>query len=301
MMTETIENIARACLPPERILRGEPMARHTTMGVGGPADWFLLPETEEELARLAERLFAAGVPYFVLGGGANLLVRDSGIRGVVIATNRLRGTDISGNTVTALAGTATAAVARAAYEAGLSGLEFAAGIPGTVGGAAYMNAGAFGGDMAQIIRRVTTWDTAGVRHVYESSDLAYDYRRSRFMENPETIVKIEMELAPGNEETIAARMKEYQKRRRETQPSERSAGSTFKRPAGIPAAKLIDDVGLKGFSVGGAAVSEKHAGFVINRGTATCADVLAVMKEVRTRVRDRYGILLEPEVRIVGE
>ena len=301
MMTETIENIARDCLPPERILRGEPMARHTTMGVGGPADWFLLPETEEELARLAERLFAAGVPYFVLGGGANLLVRDSGIRGVVIATNRLRGIDISGNTVTALAGTATAAVARAAYEVGLSGLEFAAGIPGTVGGAAYMNAGAFGGDMAQIIRRVMTWDTAGVRHVYESSDLAYDYRRSRFMENPETIVKIEMELAPGNKETIAARMKEYQKRRRETQPSERSAGSTFKRPAGIPAAKLIDDAGLKGFSVGGAAVSEKHAGFVINRGTATCADVLAVMQEVRARVRDRYGILLEPEVRIVGE
>ena len=300
-MTPDIEKIVRAVLPAERIRQDELMARHTTMGVGGPADWFLLPETAEELAALVQAFLAADVPYFVLGGGANLLVRDSGIRGAVIAMNRLSGVDISGNKITALAGTSTAAVARAAYEKALSGLEFAAGIPGTIGGAAYMNAGAFGGDMSQIVRRVTTLDAAGVSHTYEMSEMAYAYRHSRFMERPETIVSVEMELGKGNQETMSRAMKEYQQKRRETQPSDRSAGSTFKRPEGIAAAKLIDDLGLKGFSVGGAAVSEKHAGFVINRGRATCADVLAVMEEVRNRVQAHYGISLEPEVRIVGE
>ena len=300
-MTSDIEKIVMAVLPTERIRRDEPMARHTTMGVGGPADWFLLPETAEELTALAQALLAADVPYFVLGGGANLLVHDKGIRGVVIAMNRLSGIDISGNKITALAGTSTAAVARAAYEAALSGLEFAAGIPGTIGGAAYMNAGAFGGEMVQVVRRITTLDEAGAQHMYDVSELSYTYRHSRFMEHSETIVSVEMALLPGNKETMAARMEEYRQKRRETQPSDRSAGSPFKRPEGIAAAKLIDDLGLKGFSVGGAAVSEKHAGFVINRGHATCADVLAVMEEIRNRVQARYGILLEPEVRIVGE
>lgn len=277
------------------------MARHTTMGVGGAADWFLLPETEKELAALVKTLSVAGVPYFVLGGGANLLVRDKGIRGVVIATNRLNGVNISGNKITTLTGTPTMTVARAACEAALSGLEFAAGIPGTIGGAVYMNAGAFGGEMAQIVRRVTTMDGTGTYHSYERSALSYEYRHSRFMDSPEIIVTVELELKKENRETMAARMLEYQRRRRETQPSERSAGSTFKRPAGISAAKLIDDLDLKGFSVGDAAVSEKHAGFVINRGLATCADVLTVMEEVRRRVQEYYGISLEPEVRIVGE
>lgn len=300
-MMPDIETMVTAVLPAERIRRDESMARHTTMGVGGAADWFLLPETVEELTALVKALSTAGVPYFMLGGGANLLVRDSGIRGVVIAMNRLSGVEVSGNKITALAGTPTAVVARVAYEAALSGLEFAAGIPGTIGGAAYMNAGAFGGDMAQIVRRVMTLDETGVSHTYEMSELAYAYRYSRFMERSGTIVTIEMELVKGNQETISEAMKEYQRKRRETQPSERSAGSTFKRPEGVAAAKLIDDLGLKGFSVGGAAVSEKHAGFVVNRGHATCADVLAVMEEVRNRVQARYGILLEPEVRIIGE
>ncbi len=300
-MMPDIETIAAAVLPVGRIRRDEPMARHTTMGVGGAADWFLLPETEEELTSLVQALSDAGVPYFVLGGGANLLVRDKGIRGVVIAMNRLSGVELSGNKITALAGTPTAAVARAACDASLSGLEFAAGIPGTIGGAAYMNAGAFGGDMSQVVRRVVTLDKVGALHMYETFEMDYRYRHSRFMDDSETMVKVEMELLPGNQETIAARMKEYQQKRRETQPSDRSAGSTFKRPDGVAAAKLIDDSGLKGFSVGGAAVSEKHAGFVVNRGHATCADVLAVMEEVRNRVRERYEILLEPEVRIIGE
>ena len=300
-MMPDIETMVTAVLPAERIRRDESMARHTTMGVGGAADWFLLPETVEELTALVKALSTAGVPYFMLGGGANLLVRDKGIRGVVIAMNRLSGVEVSGNKITALAGTPTATVARVAYEAALSGLEFAAGIPGTIGGAAYMNAGAFGGAMAQIVRRVTTLDETGVSHTYEMSELAYAYRYSRFMERSGTIVTIEMELVKGNQETISEAMKEYQRKRRETQPSERSAGSTFKRPEGVAAAKLIDDLGLKGFSVGGAAVSEKHAGFVVNRGHATCADVLAVMEEVRNRVQARYGILLEPEVRIIGE
>ena len=277
------------------------MARHTTMGVGGAADWFLLPRTTKELATLVKTLSVAGVPYFMLGGGANLLVRDKGIRGVVIATNRLHAVHISGNKITATAGTPTITVARAACEAALSGLEFAAGIPGTIGGAVYMNAGAFGSEMAQIVRCVTTIDGAGAYHSYESSALSYDYRHSRFMDSPEIIVTVKMELGKESRETMAARMQEYQQRRRETQPTERSAGSTFKRPAGISAAKLIDDLGLKGFSVGGAAVSEKHAGFIVNRGLATCADVLAVMEEVRHRVQECYGISLEPEVRIVGE
>ncbi len=301
MMSSEIEKLLADCLPPERIRKDEPMSRHTTMGVGGPADWFVSPETEQESASLLKALSAAGLPYFVLGGGANLLVRDKGIRGVVIAMNRLSGVNISGNTITALAGTPTSAVVSAACDAALSGLEFAAGIPGTIGGATWMNAGAFGGDMAQIVRQVTALDHAGNRHVYEMAELDYAYRHSRFMKTSEMIVRIVMELLHGDQEKIAHAMKEYRQKRCETQPMGRSAGSTFKRPGGVFAAQLIDDLGLKGFSVGGAAVSEKHAGFIVNCGHATCADICAVMEEVTRRVYVRYGVFLEPEVRMVGE
>ncbi len=289
-------------LPAERIRKDEPMARHTTFGVGGPADWFLVPETAEEITVAVKRLHAEGVPCFILGGGANLLVRDKGIRGAVIWTGKFSGVEISGTAVTAAAGTPTALVARTAAASSLSGLEFAAGIPGTVGGAAFMNAGAFDGDMAKVVTKIRTCDAAGCEHVYDVSELHYAYRHSRFMERPEIILEIEMELSRGAREDIEAKTALFQKKRRDTQPLQyKSAGSTFKRPDGVAAAKLIDEAHLKGFFVGDAAVSEKHAGFIVNRGHATCADILEVMETVRARVSEIYGIELSPEVRIIGE
>ena len=289
-------------LPAERIRTAEPMARHTTFGVGGPADWFLMPETAEKIAAAVKKLHTEGVPVYILGGGADLLVRDKGIRGAVIWTGKCSGVKISETFVTALAGTPTALVAKTAADAGLSGLEFAAGIPGTIGGAAFMNAGAFDGDMSKIVKTVTVCDETGDVHTYQNEELDYAYRHSRFMEKPEIILEIEMKLTRGNREDIEAKTALFQKKRRDTQPLQyKSAGSTFKRPDGVAAAKLIDEAGLKGFSVGDAAVSEKHAGFIINRGHATCADILEVMETVRARVSEIYGIELSPEVRIIGE
>ena len=297
-----LEKDLSVILRKEQIHRDEPMARHTTFGVGGPCDWFLMPETVSEFISLVKYFREKGISYLTVGGGANLLVRDKGIRGAVIWTGKFSGVEILGNTLTAFSGTPTALVAKKAWEAGLSGLEFAAGIPGTIGGAAYMNAGAFDGEMAKVVTEIRTCDAAGCEHCYDISELGYGYRTSRFMENPETILEITMRLSEGNAADISAKMEEYRRKRSATQPlSRRSAGSTFKRPVGVAAAKLIDDAGLKGFSVGDAAVSEKHAGFIVNLGHATCADILAVMARVSEKVNEKYGILLEPEVWIVGE
>lgn len=286
----------------KQILRNEPMSRHTTFGIGGPADWFLLPYTKEELQSVFHRVQQEGVPCFILGGGANLLVRDKGIRGVVISTKRLRKLYRTGETITAEAGVPTAQAAQFAGREGLSGMEFAGGIPGTVGGAAFMNAGAYGGDMGKLIVSIETCGSGGMFHTYGREELGYAYRHSLFMERPEVIVSVTLSLTPGIREDIEAEMAALNARRREKQPLEfRSAGSTFKRPEGHFTGAMIEALGLKGFSVGDAAVSDKHAGFLINKGKATCADMLALMAEVERRVRDGYGVELEPEVQIVGE
>ena len=285
-----------------QIKLNEPMSRHTTFGIGGAADCFVMPETIEELQKVIVEVTKANVPFFILGGGANLLVRDKGIRGVVIYTGRLQSIIHEGNRLRVAAGVSTAKVAKTAMEHGLSGMEFAAGIPGTIGGAAYMNAGAYNGEMADIVVSVLSCNRNGQLSVYNKSKLHYDYRHSLFMENGEIIVEIIVELAPGNIHDIEVMMEEFNRRRRMKQPLEKkSAGSTFKRPEGYFAGKLIMDAGLRGYAVGDAQVSEKHCGFVINRGNATAAEILQLMKDVQERVKKQSGVTLEPEVKMIGE
>lgn len=292
----------RDILKDGQIRMNEPMSRHTTLGIGGAADCFLMPEGAGELLRVITAAKEEGIPFFILGGGANLLVRDKGIRGAVIATKGLRSLSRDGLSITAGAGVPTAAAARLAAEAGLSGLEFAGGIPGSIGGAVYMNAGAYGGETASLISSVTAVTEDGNIRRYSRSDLDYGYRKSPFMESGEIILEVILALEKGEKEEIKAKMAVYNKSRREKQPIDaRSAGSTFKRPKDHFAGAMIEELGLKGFAVGDAAVSEKHAGFLINRGHATAADMLALIDAVTEKVASHYGIILEPEVQIVGE
>ena len=278
------------------------MSRHTTFGIGGPADCFLTPATESEMQAVMRVIQEERLPFFVLGGGANLLVRDKGIRGVVISTSRLQGLRRDGNHVIAGSGVSTVRAARFAQEEGLSGMEFASGIPGTVGGAAFMNAGAYGGEMSKVIVSALTCDDMGNFHTYSKEDIAYEYRHSLFMDDPQAILSITYELVPDDKQEIKARMDEFNRRRHEKQPLDaRSAGSTFKRPEGHFVGAMIEELGLKGFSMGEAAVSEKHAGFLINKGGASCADMLMLIREVQRQVKARFGVDLEPEVQIIGE
>ncbi len=289
-------------LKKEQIRLAEPMSRHTTFGIGGPADCFLTPGTEEEMRAVFHIIHEEGLPFFVLGGGANLLVRDKGIRGVVIFTGRLQSIRREGNAVIAGSGVSTARAARFALDEGLSGMEFASGIPGTVGGAAFMNAGAYGGEMSKIVVSATTCDEAGIFHTYNKEEIGYAYRHSLFMDDPQTILSITFSLTPGDRGDIQRRMDDFNARRHEKQPLEaRSAGSTFKRPTGHFVGAMIEELGLKGFSMGDAAVSDKHAGFLINKGGASCEDMLALIHEVQKRVKERFGVDLEPEVQIIGE
>lgn len=286
-----------------QIRLNEPMARHTTFGIGGPADCFLMPESREEMCRVCELIHAEGLPVFIIGGGANLLVRDGGIRGVVISTARMQSFRREGDSIVADAGVPTARAAQFALNEGLAGMEFASGIPGTLGGAAFMNAGAFGGEMAKIVSVAVTCGADGTIHRYDRSDMDYAYRHSPFMDHPqEVLLELTLSLVPGDREAIRRRMEDINRQRHEKQPVDaRSAGSTFKRPNGYIAAALIDQLGLKGLSLGGAAVSDKHAGFLINKGGATCADMLALIEDIQVRVKARFGVDLEPEVQIVGE
>ena len=280
----------------------EPMNRHTTFGIGGVADCFLMPETSEELCIITRLAYKNHFPLFILGGGANLLVRDKGIRGIVVFTGHLHQMERKGNLLKVSSGVSTAQVARAALSYGLSGMEFASGIPGSIGGAAYMNAGAYGGEMAKIIVSATTCDERGDLISHSIKDLGYGYRQSPFMQNKEVIVDITLKLKEGNQKDIESLMNELNQRRRDKQPlDKRSAGSTFKRPAGHFVGQMIEELGLKGFSVGDAQVSEKHAGFLINNGHATCEDMLQLIHEVQRRVKEAYGVDLHPEVQIVGE
>ena len=280
----------------------EPMSRHTTFGIGGPADCFLMPKTSEELRIVTRIAHKNHIPIFILGGGANLLVRDKGIRGVVVFTGHLQNIERSGNLLKVSSGVSTARAAKAAYEFGLSGMEFASGIPGSIGGAAYMNAGAYGGEMSKIIVSATTVDDRGDFISYRAKDLGYSYRHSRFMESGEVIADITLSLRYGNQKDIKALMDDLNHRRRTKQPLEKkSAGSTFKRPAGHFVGQMIEELGLKGYGYGDAQVSEKHAGFLINNGHASCEDMLALIHDVQDKVKKNYGVDLNTEVQIVGE
>lgn len=292
----------------------EPLAAHCTFKIGGPAEIFARPETEEQLCRTIALCRECGEKYYLLGNGSNILFEDAGYRGVVIDTTALKmGIGILENVyhlgaapgevydaVAAGAGLKLSALCAAALENGLTGLEFAYGIPGTVGGAVYMNAGAYGGEMKDVLDQVTYLTQEGQIVTEEAAKLDLAYRHSIFEENGGCILSAQFHLKRGDPEAIRARMNELMAKRVEKQPLDKpSAGSTFKRPAGAFAAALIDQCGLRGYRHGGAAVSEKHCGFVVNMGGATCADVLALCDEVRAIVKEKTGYELEKEIRVV--
>lgn len=286
----------------DQIHEDELMSQHTTFGIGGPADYFITPETEKELQQVVSITYQEGLPLFVLGGGANLLVRDKGVRGVVIYTGGIRGIEKEGNLLHVASGMSTCSVAQVACRYGLSGMEFAAGIPGSIGGAVYMNAGAYDGEISQIVESVISCNQKGELVERNNENICYRYRHSIFMENQEVILSIVLKLVPGVAKDIKAQMDEFNHRRRTKQPLEKkSAGSTFKRPEGHFVGQMIEELELKGFSVGDAQVSEKHAGFLINNGKASCADMLQLISEIQRRVREKYHVELNPEIQIIGE
>lgn len=280
----------------------EPMSCHTSFRTGGPADWFIIPDTPEELAAVISVCRRLDASWCVIGNGTNLLAGDLGYRGAIISMERFQKLEIRGNRVSAGAGLLLSRLANGACKEGLAGMEFAAGIPGTVGGAVVMNAGAYGGEISRILESVTVLDEGGRLSRRQAEELELGYRTSRFQRTGEIVLEAEFLLVPGAQDEIRARMEDLAKRRKEKQPLEYpSAGSTFKRPEGYFAGQLIEKAGLKGFCLGGAAVSEKHAGFVINKENATSADILALCEEVRRRVKENSGQDLELEVRLLGE
>lgn len=303
-MDTLIKTLVHQNFAPERILPMAQLSNYTTFRVGGPADVLVNVNSAKEIAIALRAAKDAGVPATIIGNGSNLLVRDGGIRGLVI---RISGSmaEISheGTTVHAQAGASIAAVASYARSHGLAGMAAIAGIPGTIGGGVIMNAGAYGGELAQVVTRVDAVSLADGKSIsFEGDALGFGYRTSALMNAGVIVTEVTMQLHPGDPAAIKARIDELAKARREKQPLEYpSAGSTFKRPEGYFAAKLIDDAGLRGLRIGDAEVSEKHAGFIINRGSATASDILALMDEVRARVEERFGVTLEPEVRILGE
>lgn len=285
-----------------RCLKNEPMSRHTTFKIGGPARLMALPNSANQLIAAIEACSAMNLPYRVVGNGSNLLVADEGIEALVIVTMSLQEAPPAPDEpfLAASAGESLVTLCCRAAAAGLAGLEFAYGIPGTVGGAVYMNAGAYGGEMKDVVHSVTVYDP-GRGEVYDlpAEKLDFSYRHSLFMKNPLIILGAVFKLEKGDKSDIKAKMDDFMGRRKDKQPLDwPSAGSTFKRPEGAYAAALIDQCGLKGFRIGGAMVSEKHAGFVVNAGGATCADVTAVMEAVGHTVHEQTGFVLEPEIRV---
>lgn len=294
---------------PERVIEKESLAGHCSFRTGGPADLFIQVSTREELERVMELLAQSGTETFLLGRGTNLLIGDGGYRGAVVtmcapagAETQLSGVLADGCRLTAGAGASLLKIALAAKDAGLTGFEFAAGIPGSLGGAVMMNAGAYGGEMKQVVRSVDVlYPGKGVKR-FSGEDMEFGYRTSRLKRENGIVLEAEIELQPGDIEAISARITELAQQRRDKQPLEyASAGSTFKRPEGYFAGKLIQDAGLKGFSVGDAQVSEKHAGFVINRGGASAAQIRRLIEEVQRIVMENSGVQLEREVIFLGE
>ena len=285
------------------IKRGVPMARYTTLHLGGPADMIVSPERPEQVRQVLAEAHQLGLPVIILGNGSNLLVKDGGIRGGVLRMCRdMQGIEIgSSGKVRAQAGAMMSTLSNAAADASLGGLTFASGIPGTVGGGTYMNAGAYGGEMSQVVTQVEGFDMTGEPFCYDWLQMRFSYRHSQLMEEEKLITHVTFQLPQGRREELLAEMVDFNRRRAEKQPlTQFSAGSTFKRPPEGYAAQMIDECGLRGYAIGGAQVSEKHAGFLVNKG-GTAADFLALMAHVQRVVYDAKGVMLQPEVRILGE
>lgn len=284
------------------VIRSAPMSEYTTLRLGGPADYLATPASPEEVAALLAEARANGIPVTVIGRGSNLLVLDGGIRGLVMRIGKpLSRVTVRGNRLRAQAGAMLSAVAVSAADADLSGLEFASGIPGTVGGGIRMNAGAYGGELSQVVTEVSGVLPDGTLRTFAAEEMAFGYRRSAVDALGLIVTEAVFSLENGERAAIRARMAELNARRAEKQPLDvPSAGSTFKRPEGAYAAALIDQCGLKGYTIGGARVSVKHAGFLVNTGSSA-ADYLALVRHVQQVVAERTGITLEPEIRILGE
>ena len=287
----------------ENVHTDEPMSRHTTFRIGGNADYFVKPGNADEVAAVIAVCREYNIPYFILGNGSNLLVSDDGYRGMIInIMDNMDSVTVDGRIITAQAGAMLVRVSVMARDNALTGLEFASGIPGTIGGAVYMNAGAYGGEMKYVVKTVRAIDEYGRIYELDSEKMDFSYRHSIVEERKLIVLEVTLELEHGSREAIDDRMKELAEARRSKQPLEYpSAGSTFKRPEGYFAGKLIMDAGLRGYSVGGAQVAEKHCGFVINKGGATASDVVELIRDVQHDVDDKFGVTLEPEVKMLGE
>lgn len=296
MVKESLQTI----LPAHQVFCNEPMDKHTTFQVGGPADYFFEPASVDEIRSCILAVRDAGIPWRILGCGSNVLVSDQGIRGAIIHLGEgFSAIKVQGTTIVAQAGATNEAVASVACASSLTGYEFACGIPGSVGGAAIMNAGAYDGQFADVCTGVTCLTPEGEIVYVDAKTAAWSYRHSMMMDAGYVVLEVELSLKNGSKDAIAATMQDLQNRRAEKQPLELgSAGSTFKRPEGYYAGQLIQEAGMRGYTVGGAQVSEKHCGFVVNKGNATAADVLAVINDVQDAVFKHAGVRLEPEVRI---
>ena len=302
MISGAVLEALKGYVPSENIHLKEQMAEHTTFRIGGEADCLIELENEEQLCRLQSYLSIIEAPFFILGNGSNLLVSDEGYRGVILQIGRKMGRIvIDGCSITAQAGALLSQVSRAALEHSLTGLEFACGIPGTVGGGVVMNAGAYGSEMSSVVTQVTVVGRNGERMVLSKDAMEFGYRTSTIKNHPFTVTEVTFVLNYGQQGEIKSKMEELAARRREKQPLEYpSAGSVFKRPEGYYAGELIMKAGLRGAQIGGARVSDKHCGFVVNTGKATAADVKDLIEEIQEQVWDKFGVELQPEIVFLG-
>ncbi|MGN0432173.1 MAG: UDP-N-acetylmuramate dehydrogenase [Lachnospiraceae bacterium] len=303
MISQAVKEALQRFVPTENILYKEPLAKHTTFRVGGEADCVIQISDVAQLPPLLKYLSLIEIPFFVMGNGSNLLAGDAGFAGVIVQiADKCNTIRVAGNRIYAQAGAYLSKVARTALEHGLTGLEFAAGIPGTVGGGVVMNAGAYDGEMKLVVEEVTVLDKEGNQLVLNNSTMEFGYRTSAIKNQPFIVTECSFLLQEGDKEAIALKMEDFQGRRKEKQPLEYpSAGSTFKRPEGYFAGKLIMDAGLAGYSIGGAQVSEKHCGFIINTGEATAADIKQLITYVQEEVYRQFSVRLEPEVIFLGD
>ena len=302
MACEKLQDVFYGCTA-RPLLIDEPMSRHTSFKIGGPADLMAMPSNEEELCKLLKRAAEHNVSVTLVGNGSNLLVRDKGIRGLVIKLgNMLNTIEADKNSITFGSGVSLALASKKAADLGFTGMEFAVGIPGSIGGAVYMNAGAYDGEMSNVVTAVRTVDSQGNVKVLSKDEMCFGYRKTALQGSDLIVTTVTVSMPKGEVSEILAKMADFSQRRISKQPLELpSAGSMFKRPPGYFAGTLIDQTGLKGYTVGGAQVSTKHAGFVVNIGSATAADVLQLIKDVQDKVMAEHGVMLHPEVLIIGE
>lgn len=298
-----IVEILNKILKPDQIKINEPMKYHTSFRIGGPCDIMVLPQDDKDVSEVIEICTQNNIPFFVMGNGTNLLVKDGGIRGLVIKlAQNFSGFTVSEGTIRCRAGLLLSNLSKIALENSLKGLEFAGGIPGTVGGAAVMNAGAYDGQMADVVRRIKVLDRDGKMYEMQNEELGYSYRTSVLQNSDKIVLETMIKLELGNYGEIKSKMEKYSTLRRQKQPLNLpSAGSVFKRPVGNFAGALIEKAGLKGYKIGGAMVSEKHAGFIVNTGGATTRDVIELIEHIQKEVKSKFDVLLEPEIRIIGE